>query len=262
MKKILNQYIDCKNACDEDLPLAPYKWSELDPKLSFDFAAYSQFLEEHALEIANVINELGRYILDLSSWKQVIDSLDDDEQKLVVIGDFISPVATIALNLPYVIRSRFIYSVSHLSHQANKVEVKEWKDDFPIDKEVYFNTADKYGKPWGEEYKKFKLSLEDIANKKYCESTGDFRNTYNHRFSRRIEIGHTGFVTRIVDSNRKISYGFGCQEPLMLKDIIPLLKKQHKLCLDAFSHYQKLVNTQSFKINKVNRALVDKLTKS
>ncbi len=173
-----------------------------------------------------------------------------------MINEFISPIATISLNFPYVIRSRFIYSIAHLSHQANQVKEEGWVDNFPIDKEVYFEAANKYGQPW-KEYKKLKLLLEKIANRKYCTDTGDYRHSYNHRFSRRIELGHTSFVTRIDNGNNGISYGFGSQEPLMLKDIIPLLKNQHELCLQTFTQYQALVNTQSLEINEINKKYLE-----
>ena len=250
MKKILNQYIDDREKSQMNISTAPYDWSKLDSRLSFEFAAYSQFLMEHAPELANIINELRQYILALNSWLNVLSG-QSDKKRYFMINEFVSPIATVALNLPYVIRSRFIYSAAHLSHQANQVSEKEWVDDFPLEKDVYFKASDKYGKPW-KEYKKLKLALEQIANKKYCMDSGNFRNSYNHRFSPRVEIGHTGFVTRIDNVDGSISYGFGSQEPLMIKDIIQLLEKQHEYCLHAFTQYQDLVNSQSIKINEVN----------
>jgi hypothetical protein len=50
--------------------------------------------------------------------------------------------------------------------QANMVKLKTlWKDDLPIDDEIYFKEADNYGKQWTN-YSKIKLSLERNANKR------------------------------------------------------------------------------------------------
>jgi len=151
--------------------------------------------------------------------------------------------------MPYIIRSRFIYSIAHLSHQANQINLDNWQDDLPLDGEIYFEQADEYGKSW-KKYSKLKLSLEKIANKKYNKLMHDFRNSYNHRYSPRIELGITGLVTRIVNENGKVSYGFGHIDPILLKDAIPLLEEQHLICLKAYQKYQDVVNEQTREINK------------
>jgi hypothetical protein len=177
------------------------------------------------------------------AWEKVLAGLDQDEKYDVVI-EFVSPLATLALNMPYVIRSRFIYSVAHLSHQANRTKKDEWIDDLPVDSKIYFEAANNFGKLW-KKYSKLKVALEKIANKAYGESTHDFRNKYNHRYSPRIEIGLTGLVTRIVNSTGSVTYGFGQIDPLLLKDVNPLLLDQYSLCLAAHKNYQALINDSS-----------------
>jgi len=248
LEHVLKKYIFERENLEFSLPLAPYHWGTLNETLPFEFAAYSQFLKEHSSELSNSINELQRYIASLMAWEKVLSSLEGEE-KFYAISEFVTPIATLAITFPYVIRSRFIYSVAHLSHQANKVELKKsWNDDLPIDTEIQFEQADKYGKLW-KPYSKLKLSLEKIAGKSYSLSMYDFRNSYNHRYSPRIELGITGLVKRNVKPD-KVSYGFGHVEPILLKDAIPLLKEQHTFCLKAYDKYQILVNKQSSKINQ------------
>ncbi len=231
------------------LAFAEYDWYKLNENLPIEWFAYDQFLSEHARELANTINDLRRYIVSLSAWKEVLENTSGEQEKYNVVTEYVSPIATLALNMPYIIRSRFIYSVAHLSHQANKIKQDSWIDDFPIDSEIYFEQADKYAKPW-KRYTKFKQALEKIANKKYNESTHDFRNKYHHRYSPHIEYGLTGFVTRNVSTEGGVSYGFGETEPLKLKDIIPVLENQYSQCMSAFKKYQDIVNDQILGINQ------------
>ena len=204
--------------------------------------AYSQMLSEHARELANSINELYRFIDNLKVWEQLISDFDEDA-KFELIIEMIDPFATLSLNLVYVIRSRFIFSVAHLCHQANIIKFRtEWKDDLPKDDEIYFEHADRVGSHW-KDYKKLKVALEKIGNKKFTKATKNFRNKYNHRYSPKIELGHTEFVKRIV-RNRKFSYDMGGTEPLTLAVINPLLSEQYVLFLKAFECYKKLVLAQ------------------
>lgn len=246
-QKAIQQYIVESERLGSIGPLAPYDWYTLKNTLPAKWMVYSLFLKEHASELSNTINEFRRYIASLLAWEKVIAGLDQEEKYHVVI-EFVSPLATLTLNMPYVIRSRFIYSVAHLSHQANQTKQKSWVDDLPIDSEIYFEAADKFGQPW-KKYTKLKVELEKIANKEYGKATHDFRNKYNHRYSPEIEIGLTGLLTRTVNQDGRVSYTFGQTEPLMLKDIIALLKTQYFLCMISYEKYQALVNEQVVEIN-------------
>jgi len=208
-------------------------------------------LSEHSSELANFINELLRHIKSLEAWKDVIDGKNDDDEKCEIIIEFVSPIATLAINMPYVIRSRFIYSVAHLCHQANQTKQINWVDDLPLDNEIYFETADKFCALW-KRYKKLKLSLEKISNKKFQSDTYDFRHKYHHRYSPSIEIGLTGLVTRNVGDNGAVSYRFGYTEPLKIAQILPALAEQHANCLKAFEEYRKLINEHISTIGQVS----------
>ena len=243
------QFLDNKTNISPCGSVAPYNWYELPDQLPIQWMAYTQMLSEHSRELANSINELLRYITSLAAWKGVIDSKDGDVKYEIII-EFVSPIATLAINLPYVIRSRFIYSVAHLCHQANQTKQKEWADDLPIDHEIYFNAADNYCLLW-KQYTKLKITLEKISNKKFQSDTYDFRNKYNHRYSPRIELGLTGLVTRNVKNDGRANYAFGYTDPLKIDQLLPALTEQHANCLRAFEKYRKLVNEH---ISAIERA--------
>jgi len=224
-----------------EIHAAPYNWYQLPNELPTYLIAYSQMLNEHARELANSLNEMRQFIINLKGWSEVLDQTESYEKRRQIVFEFVNPVATLAINLPYVIRTRFVYSITHLSHQANQLKQLPWSDDLPIDNRIYSEKADKYAGTW-KKYSKLKRCLEKISNKKYQANTLNFRNKYNHRYSPRIELGITNLVTRYVGNNGEVSYGIGCVEPLKLKEILPLLIEQHSMSMRAFILYQDLVN--------------------
>jgi hypothetical protein len=222
--------------------LAPYKWHKLPSPIPAQWIIYSQMLEEHSRDLSNSINEYLRYIVDLAAWNSVIEGKNEDETFYILL-EFINPVATLAINMPYIIRSRFIYSISHLCHQANRVKLKKWIDDLPPDAEIYFEVADRHAVHW-ESYKNLKKALEKIDNKDYRVKTNEFRNKYIHRYSQYIEMGLSGFISRNVDVDGKVSYGLGSRPPLKIARLLPNLKEQHSSCLDSLEKYKFLIEEQ------------------
>lgn len=229
----------------------PYGWGGLPQVLPFEWMPYVEMFKEFSQELANIINDLTRYTHQLAAWCDVVNKLNDDG-KFNVAVEFVDPLATITLNLPYVIRSRFIFAAAHLSHQAGRIKVpNEWKDDLALDDEIYFAHAETVGGRW-KTWTKLKTKLERIGDKTYQAKTKNFRNTYNHRFSPRVVFGHTNMVTRIVDATTKqVSYGFGSTEPLTLELVVDLLEAQCQHCYKAFEAFQKLVWEQEEAISAV-----------
>lgn len=219
----------------------PYGWGALPQRLPFEWMPYAEMFIEFSQELANSINDLTRYTHQLAAWRDVVDKLDD-EGKFNVAVEFVDPLATIALNLPYVIRSRFIFAATHLSHQAGRTMVpKGWKDDLALDDEIYFAQADAVSGPW-QTWTKLKTKLERIGDRSYQGKTKNFRNTYNHRFSPRIVFGQTNVVTRYVDAKTKqVTYEFGGTGPLTMTLVVELLEEQCQRCYKAFEAFQKLV---------------------
>jgi hypothetical protein len=222
----------------------PYGWGALPQTLPLEWMAYAEMFKEFSQELANVVNDLSRYTHQLAAWRDVVEKLDDDG-KFSVAHEFVDALATIALSLPYVIRSRFIFAAAHLSHQAGRTKLpKGWKDNLALDDEIYFAQADTVGGPW-KTWIKLKTKLERIGDRTYQAKTKNFRNTYNHRFSPRIVFGQTNMVTRNVDAQTKqVSYEFGGTEPLTLKLVVELLEGQCQNCYRAFEAFQKLVQEQ------------------
>lgn len=241
---LYSQYRSVLTSLPRDGDLVTYGWGNLPPSLHMSWMAYGQMFDEFSREIANSINELVNHAHRLKAWSVVMSTLPR-QQILEVLIEFVEPLATVALNLPYVIQSRFIFATAHLAHQANRaVKGGSWKDDLPLDRKIVFKIADRYGAPW-KSYVGLKACLERISAEDYQKATGDFRHRYNHRISPRIALGLTGMVTRSIDpQTRLVRYGFGETPPLSMDQIVVLLGAQCTHCYQAFEAFKVMIGEQ------------------
>lgn len=217
----------------------PYDWWSLPNPLSALWLPYSQMLGDYARELANIINALTAYVQRLSAWADVMDPLDDDE-KFELTHEFIDILGTVALGLPYAIKSRFAVAAGELCHQANMAKQGPGRpDDFPA-KNLYLNDIEPYCRGW-RRYRAFKLKVERIAGSAFKDGTDDFRNSYNHGFSARFVFGITQSVRRSPTGPGRASYAIGGTPPLDLRDVARALAAEREHCAAAFEKFRALV---------------------
>jgi len=221
--------------------LLEYDWINMPSSIPIEWMAYSQYLNEHSQELANSINQLAVSTRKLRTWQKLLEK-HDEEKNIYIVNEFIEPLATLCLNLPYAIRGRFIFSVSHLSHQANMKRIENWKDNLASDNSINFKVMEKVSKQW-DAYPEFRSSLSLLSDSDFSEQVHNFRNKYHHRYPPRVEFGQTQMVTRNIE-NGNVSYGFGYIEPLQVSKMVPLLETQHRAAYNSFRKYQTLVNEQ------------------
>lgn len=222
-------------------PFADYHWGNLPDPLSGVWLPYSQMFNEFARELANIINQLISKEHRLGAWEIVTANLDETAFNNVLF-EFVEPIATIALNLPVVIRDRIIFATAHLMHQANQaLGHADWRDDLPTDREIKRRDLEKRGQRWNAAPALLN-ALDRLATQAdYDAATGNFRNRYHHRFPPRIGIGITGLVTRIVEpGTKRISYAIGETGPLSLAEIRVFLASQIAYANDAYAAFKAL----------------------
>jgi len=241
--KIYQTYLSKREINDIGLlPYMPYKWTDIPEEKGVSWMAFSEFTEEYSSELANEINSFRTYIQNLSAWSCILKDCTDKE-KISILNEFVEPMAICALNHPYSVRSRFIYAVSHISHQANKSKIDNWKDDIKADTSINFKEMEKMGVHW-ESFTHFKEALSDVNNENYTEKLLNYRNKFNHRFPPLIELGLSGFITRSKAEDGKVSYGFGYTNPILISDAIPMLIEQHAAMAKSFDAFKTLVSEQ------------------
>lgn len=232
-----------------DTGLVPFHWAQLPSPIHFVWMPYWLMLQEFAAEIANSINSFAYRLNQLAAWSKVVDTLDDNG-KFVAATEIIEPLATHTLLLPYVIKSRFAFAVSHLSHQANRAIDENWKDDFVLDDKIHLGTPKVYSKFWSN-HENFHTAYEGLCNESFIKSSNNFRHVYSHRFSPKIVYGISNVVNRMSGpSDGRRGYTMGSIGPLQLPSILEVLAPQLNQSSSTFRCFQNLVFEQIEKISQ------------
>lgn len=243
--ELYGRFVEVRAAADAVGQLMPYKWTAMPKQLDAAWMAYSAMLDDFARELANAINAFTLNVRRLSAWETLMTSLGEQE-KAEALHEFIEPVATLCLLLPYVIRSRLLFATAHLCHQVNLVRETDWPEaSLSMDDKIWMDSADQQGARW-RKYNRLKTRIEAIGGKQLGQATADFRNAFTHRFSPRVGTGITNFATRHFDpTTGKACYSFGGTEPLDLKKLTALLVVELDRCYVAFFAFQALVSDQA-----------------
>ena len=220
----------------------PYNWFTLPGTVSQEWFVYCQTLKDLSRQLANDINRLWRNIAKLEAWSKVLSHYDDEEKKYL-LAEFIESLAIVALNLPHAIRARFIFSLSHICHQANRIKAPNWADDLPNDRSINFKTMEKKCAAW-KDYNDFKLRFSRIADDRFDKDTSEFRHRFHHRIPVSVELGLTGLISRQKNKNGQVGYAIGGTPPISLNKLVTILNDQYVKIVECFRDYQKLVNDQ------------------
>lgn len=205
-----------------DVKLMPYDWLQIPSSVSIEWFPFVEMAREHTKEIANDGNLLAISKDRLFVWSKVLNEFPNDQDKLEITVEFVTPVAHLAIDLPYAIRSRFILSVSHLSHQANRKKVA-----------LHWNTFEQFNK---------KLAL--INNDAFKAKLLEARDKFHHRFPPSFVVGITQPIVRITEKSGKIAYGLEGFDPLSTEEVYAALEDQYQAVFECFSAYQALVQEQ------------------
>ncbi|MER8571518.1 hypothetical protein NKH19_10735 [Mesorhizobium sp. M1338] len=218
-----------------------FGWYRLPSRMDMSLMAYGTMLREFSTEIANEINALINYTHDLAAWDEVMKPLNE-QRRFDVLVEFVRPIASLALGMPYAIRARFLFAAVHLCHQVNQLKHgKKWVDQLPPDRGIKPAHLDQLGVGW-QSYAGFKQAMEGIFDKGYRQATRDYRHRYNHQIPPGLVLGITGMVTRKLEPKTGlVSYVFGATPPLPMNTIVQLMSDQCRLCCKTFEEFKKLI---------------------
>jgi hypothetical protein len=82
---------------------------------------------EHLLAVANSVSRFCYELHALASWQKALEALGEDE-RTIALFEFVSPMATSCLSLPYSIRQMLVKSICHISHHTNRLCVADWDE--------------------------------------------------------------------------------------------------------------------------------------
>jgi hypothetical protein len=204
-----------------------------------DQGLYRLMLRAHANQLPEDINDLLRTTVRLSVWADIIENYGL-EDKLYLLVEFVNPIAFFALNLPYAIQSRFIFSITHLCHQANRFKFPGYKDDLTNDENIKKSTMEHRCSCW-EGYSSFRDSLNKVCDEEFNKKTKQYRHKFHHRLPVEIEVGITGLMSRTKIAN-SVSYGLGGVQPLSIANLVPVLQNQFYAASECYSKYLGIIN--------------------
>lgn len=238
---LYQRFCTCRAALPAYGRMMPFHWYVTPRSIDIAWMPYREMLGEFASDLANDINSMTLNLHRLRAWQTLLPDLSQQEIMEAKI-EFIDNLATVALGMPYAIKSRFAWAAAHLCHQANRRH-EAWVDDFPDQDSLYLNEIDRFGLGWNS-FRRFKRAVEPIANRQFKSQSADFRNAYNHRIAPGLVLGLSGMVVRQVKDDGKVSYGFGAREPLTPGGIAEMLVVEAEKAYRAFEAFQTLVNEQ------------------
>lgn len=248
-REAYSRYRDRYVSTVSELCLAPFRHIETAQSVRMEWAAYHEMFKEHTQEIANELNRFSRHIEQLRCWAEILPEYEDSDQ-IALLMEFAEPLATCCVNYPYAIRSRFVFSIAHLCHQANRAFRTDWNEDMlPDDRKINYKIMISTLDGW-HSAPNIRAYINELCNGDFEDATGGFRNKFHHRYPPRFEIGLTQMVSRIRQSDGTTSYGFGYVEPLQLDDIVPILREQHSAARACFDSYTDLIREQLSTIYK------------
>lgn len=163
-----------------------------------------------------------------------------------------------ALNLPSILKDKFVFAVAHLSHQANRTSVG-WKDDLKRDHRIDENEMERVANGWP----CFQLFYESLQTLAPVEFKRLYRNREHHQIPPNLGWGHSqtmfrieqgasrlqeqedGAFKEVFDKGKVIAYVFGGLNALTIQQTLPLLRSQYDIAVIVFDKYWNLVIEQA-----------------
>lgn len=207
-------------------------------------------------EIANSINDLGRYIHYLHAWHIIFERVSEDDRYNLLL-EHVRPYTVLCLGAPQALRGRLIYAATATSYHANlflswPTGITKWDGGH-----TSMKTAKAMSEKWAA-WPALAAELNVLGQDQLSQATDNFRNEHEHGHPRGIGIGHISTVKRVIKPEMVIPdlpgqpatteprevWSFGEQKPMQLADLLPLLEQEHATALRAFKAYVAMVEQQ------------------
>lgn len=223
-----------------DLELAPYPRPFAGGEFNVRAILFHQVAQDALREIANTINDFGRYLSHLDAWTPIYEGAGEDDRSVLLL-EHIRPLLTLALNAPYSIRGRIIYAACASSQHARNFTTwpgnrPDWRSDH-----ADMRTAKRLAEPWAA-WPTLAAALGRLEAEELAGATGDFRNHHHHGHPRSIGVGYVASIRRLPGDRE--SWSMGEEGPLSPAELIPRLVPEHAAALEAFRAYLALVIEQ------------------
>jgi hypothetical protein len=217
-----------------ELPLLDYSRFKFTQPCKFGIRwFFRQAAEDCAREIANTIHDLRRFIGDASVWIEVLKRYPDDE-RLIILVEFLDAPFAHAMSRPYAIKNRFVYSLSMLGtfYQARRMTSPPIKD---YRRCTYTTMGSLVGGWMG--FDAFASALKRLNEATFEDYTGEYRNSDHHRIPARLGIGQVPGHRVFTGADGRVSFSSEVLNPLQIVDVLPHLSGQYLAatsCMELF----------------------------
>jgi len=197
--------------------------------------------------LTNEVNSFGQGLQKLAAWACVLKTADT-EVKHELLVEFVMPLATHALNLPFALKNRFAFAAMRLSDEANRIsknetcKLKKTSDDSKAPNT--WNEFWNYGAPWSS-CASVRGAVEEIFPdlKSRLRPIDTHRDRYVHRIPQYLGLGVLETASVEWDHN-KWTVKRTELPALDLDEIVAVLTPYHQASLQAHAALCALANEQ------------------
>lgn len=213
-----------------------------EPMPAMTLLMYNEFVSDILRELSNSTNDFRRWINTLAAWAPIYEACDQDE-KLSLLVEHISPFSTLALGAPQALKGRIIFAAASACGHANyqlwpAVSALQWNGSGNVSMRI----ASPIGQPWAN-WRRLAPILGELGHGSISEETDDYRNQREHGHPRNVGMGITAIVS-VSDHAEGRTMGLGSQQPISLETVIEVSVEQHAVVVRAYQALCDLAQEQ------------------
>lgn len=201
---------------------------------------YSLQEQEFTRELLNAINQLSSRLNQLLLWEEVIPKYEDEWQ-LELRMEFTALPIYYCLHQPYEFRSRLIFAATQLCYTRGIDCKLLTKADVCDQDHINYASLDRVAKHWAAG-SVLMDAIRNLNGREFREQTRNYRNRSQHAVPPGVDYGHTNVIERTFPPAARVAYSFGEAAPLATVELIPQLKNELQLMINAFAAYRKLID--------------------
>ena len=199
---------------------------------------------DYLSEVVNSYNEFALRIIDLAAWRTVLDALDDEDEAMEVVHEFLGTLTFFCINQPYALKNRFEFLSCHLCAIASQFLPDKEKIFF--NEQQHFNRHDMIKRfvPQWEHFKALICVLSIVDGREFRTALGNARDRLHHRSRREVGFFYRTRM-RMGQKSDLWSWAIDEENPLPLTKLLDASIAQRALLHKAMIEFRNLALQQS-----------------
>ena len=168
--------------------------------------AWSWAAPSEVQETINTINAWGTRLHDWRAWNAVVESYEREEDKWLILHDFVEATAFFCMYQPSAVSDRLMLLAERLMHQGNLAVVPGYLDQLDQDRRPYkfLRRSERraqiirQGQFW-DRFHVFLEALDAVNSEEYRKISRNFRDLSSHAFAPRLMGGQIMRAARSIE---------------------------------------------------------------